>query len=188
MKVDLSRYTTGDFDRGAGAVREGVWLLVNAVLFQLCPLKLSGLKCFFLRLFGAKIGRGVSIKPRVRITFPWKLTVGDHVWLGEECWLLNLEHLTIGDHVCISQRVFLCAGNHDYTSPLFRLIVKPIQIDEGAWIGAGAFVGPGARIGSHAVLTAGSVAAGDLEPFGIYRGNPAVRVRQRELKLDPSES
>jgi putative colanic acid biosynthesis acetyltransferase WcaF len=179
VKVDLSRYSVGHFDRGAGAWWEALWLVVNLLLFQLCPLKLSALKCAVLRLFGAKIGRGVSIKPQVKITFPWKLTLGNHVWLGEECWLLNLEHITIGDNVCISQRAFLCTGNHNYKSPVFDLIVQPIQIEEGAWIGANALVGPGVKVGSHAVLTAGSVATDDLQPFGIYRGYPALLFKQR---------
>src|SRR5260221_9819084 len=130
VKVDLSRYSIAHFDRGANAGQEALWLLVNLLLFQLCPLKLSGLKCWALRLFGAKIGRGVDIKPKVKITFPWKLTLGDHVWLGEECWLLNLEQITIAGNVCISQRAFLCTGNHDYKSPVFDLTVKPIQIEQ----------------------------------------------------------
>jgi putative colanic acid biosynthesis acetyltransferase WcaF len=181
MKVDLSKFFSGDFDRGAGPVKEGFWVLVSLLLFRLCPHKLSGLKCAVLRVFGAKVGRGVVIKPRVTITFPWKLTLGDHVWLGEESWLLNLAPIVIESHVCISQRAFLCTGNHNYKSPEFDLIIKPIHVEQGAWIGAGAFAGPGIKIGSHAVLTAGSVATADLQSFGIYRGNPAVLVKQREI-------
>jgi putative colanic acid biosynthesis acetyltransferase WcaF len=180
--VDLSRYSPGNFSRGAGVLREGLWILTSLFLFRLCPLKLSALKCAVLRMFGAKVGQGVVIKPNVRITFPWKLTIGDHVWLGEECWLLNLAPISIGSHVCISQRVFLCSGNHNYKSPVFELIVKEISVENGAWIGAGAFVGPGVVVGSHAVLTAGSVAGKDLETYGIYQGNPAVIIRWRELK------
>jgi putative colanic acid biosynthesis acetyltransferase WcaF len=181
MNVDLSRFSPGDFDRGAGAFKEGLWILVSLFLFRLCPFKLSGLKCTVLRAFGAKIGRGVVIKPRVTITFPWKLTMGDHVWLGEECWLLNLAPIVIGSHACISQRAFLCTGNHDYKSPTFDLIVKPIRVESGAWIGAAAFVGPGVTVGSHAVLTAGLVATDDLQASGIYRGNPAVLAKKREI-------
>ncbi len=181
MNVDLSKFTTGDFDRGAGPFKEGLWILASHFLFRLCPLKLSGLKCAVLRAFGAKVGQGVVIKPRVTIMFPWKLTLGDHVWLGEECWLLNLAPITIESHVCISQRAFLCTGNHDYKSPAFDLITKPITVQQGAWIGAAAFVAPGVTVGNHAVLTAGSVAAGNLEPFGIYQGNPAAWVKQREI-------
>ena len=182
QQVDLSRFTTGQYERGAGPLKEAVWLLVSRLLFQLCPLKLSALKAAVLRWFGASVGRGVVIKPEVKITFPWKLTLGHHVWLGEECWLLNLAPVTIEDNVCISQRAFLCTGNHDYKSPTFDLITKPIRVEQGAWVGAGAFVGPGVSVGSHAVLAAGSVATKDLEPHGIYQGNPAVRVGERGIR------
>ena len=181
MKVDLSKFSTGAFDRGAGPLKEGLWILTSLFLFRLCPLKCSGLKCAVLRAFGAKVGRGVVIKPRVTITFPWKLMVGDHVWLGEECWLLNLAPIVIESHVCISQRSFLCTGNHNYKSPAFDLIVKPIHVEAGAWIGAGAFVSPGVTVGNHAVLAAGSIATKNLEPFGIYQGNPAVLIKQRQI-------
>jgi putative colanic acid biosynthesis acetyltransferase WcaF len=179
--VDLSRYTTGEFDRGAGKVKEGLWLIVNLVLFRLCPFSFSALKRVVLRSFGAKIGRNVTIKPQVKITFPWKLTVGDHVWLGEECWLLNLERISIGNNVSISQRAFLCAGSHNYKSITFDLIVKPVTVEDGCWIGAGAWIGPGVTVGTHAVLTAGSVAGNNLESYGIYRGNPAVMVKRRVI-------
>jgi putative colanic acid biosynthesis acetyltransferase WcaF len=179
LNVDLSSYSAARFDRGAGKLKEGAWRLVNLFLFQLCPIGFYALKRTVLRGFGAKIGRGVVIKPQVKITFPWKLAVGDHAWLGEECWLLNLEHIIIAGNTCISQRAFLCTGNHNYKSPTFDLTVKPIQIDDGAWIGAGAWVGPGVHVGSHAVLTAGSVATTDLKPFTINRGNPAFCIKQR---------
>jgi putative colanic acid biosynthesis acetyltransferase WcaF len=181
-QVDLSSFSTKGFDRGAGTLKESLWLFVSLILFQLCPLKLSALKAAVLRWFGASVGRGVVFKPGVKITFPWKLTVGDHVWLGEEAWLLNLAPITIGSHVCVSQRAFLCTGNHDYKSPTFDLITEPIRVEQGAWIGANVFVGPGVTIGSHAVLTAGSVAGKDVEPFAIYQGNPAERVRERVVR------
>jgi putative colanic acid biosynthesis acetyltransferase WcaF len=187
-QVDLSGYRAAGFDRGAGVLKESLWLIVSLVLFRLCPFSLSPLKRTVLRAFGAKVGRNVTIKPQVKITFPWKLTIGDHVWLGEECWLQNLERITIGSHVCISQRAFLCTGNHNYKSPTFDLIVKPIQVGDGAWLGAGCWVGPGVKIGNHAVLAAGSVATKDLEPFGIYQGNPAIFSRQRIILSEKTPS
>ena len=184
MNVDLSSYSPGRFDRGASRGRELVWLLVSLVLFRLCPLSLSPLKRVVLRIFGARIGCNVTIKPQVKITFPWKLEMGDHVWLGEECWLLNLERITIGNNVCISQRAFLCTGSHNYKSPSFDLIVKPITLEDGSWIGAGAWVGPGVTAGVQSILTAGSVTTKDLEPGGIYRGNPAVFLRPRIISSE----
>jgi putative colanic acid biosynthesis acetyltransferase WcaF len=181
LSINLSSYSVGSFDRGASKGREVLWLLVSLLLFRLCPLSLSPLKCSILRAFGAKIGRNVTIKPQVKITFPWKLVVGDHAWLGEECWLLNLERIVIGSHVCLSQRAFLCAGSHNYKSPTFDLIVKPIVLEDGCWLGAGSWVGPGVTAGSHSFLTAGSVATKNLAAGTIYQGNPAVPVKQRVI-------
>jgi putative colanic acid biosynthesis acetyltransferase WcaF len=181
-QVDLSRYSARNFSRGAGVIREALWIVTSLVLFRFCPFKFSALKCVVLKMFGAKVGQGVVIKPNVRITFPWKLSLGDHVWLGEECWLLNLAPVSIDSHVCVSQRAFLCTGSHDYKSPTFDLIIKGIHIEGGAWIGAGAWIGPGVRVGSHAVLAACSVAGKDLESFGIYQGNPAVLIRRRTIE------
>ena len=181
LPVDLSRYNLGQFDRGAGVLKEGLWLAVSLVLFRLCPFGFSALKCALLRAFGASIGKNVTIKPQVKITFPWKLTVGDHVWLGEECWLLNLESVVIGSNVCISQRAVICTGSHDYKRATFDLITRPIKLEDGVWIGAGCWVGPGVTIGAHSVLTVGSVATKNLAANGIYRGNPAALEKQRVI-------
>jgi len=181
-QTDLSRFSNPGFDRGASRFKEALWVLVRCLFFAPALPWPSALRVFLLRRFGAKIGQGVVIRSQVNITFPWKLALGDHVWLGEECWLLNLAPITIASHVCLSQRAFLCTGNHDYTAPTFDLITRPILIEAGAWIGATAFVGPGITVGSHAVLTAGSVATRNLKPFGIYRGNPAEWVKDRQIE------
>lgn len=132
-------------------------------------------------MFGAEIGRKVVIKPRVNIKYPWNLEVGDHSWIGEKAWIDSLGKVCIGDHVCISQGAILICGNHNYKRPSFDLMVGEITIENGAWVGAGAIVGPGTVMESHAVLTAGSVAGGQLEPHKIYRGNPAVFQRERNM-------
>jgi putative colanic acid biosynthesis acetyltransferase WcaF len=180
-QVNLANYSPAGFDRGAGVFRELLWVVASFLLFRLCPFKFSLLKCAVLRSFGARVGNGVVLKPNLRITFPWKLTLGNHVWLGEECWILNLAPVTIGDHVCISQRAFLCTGNHNYKSPSFDLITKPIRVERGAWIGANAFVGPGVTVGTHAVASAGSVVTKDVPAYGIVQGNPAVWVKNRVI-------
>lgn len=141
----------------------------------------SGLKVFLLRIFGAKVGKGVVIKPNVNIKYPWLLEIGDHTWIGERAWIDNLAPVKIGKNCCISQGAMLLCGNHNYKKPTFDLIVKPITLEDGAWVGALSVVCPGVTIKSHAILTVQSVAAETLEPFALYKGNPAVRIRERVI-------
>lgn len=150
-----------------------VWYLVKIAFFLSAFPFPSLLKVGLLRLFGATVGDGVVIKPRVNIHIPWKLRVGNHVWLGEEAFVLNFEEVSIGSNTCISQRAFLCAGNHDFRDPGMCYRNAPIMVGEGAWVGAQVFVGPGVIIGNDAVVCAGAVLVHNAEPGRIYAGNPA---------------
>lgn len=181
IKVALDRYDNAEYFPGAGTLKRALWYWVNALVFASWWLPHSRLKCALLRLFGAKVGVGVVIKPRVNIKYPWHVELGDHVWIGEGAWLDSLGPIRIGSHVCISQGAYLCTGNHDYKDPAFGLIVEGITLDDGAWVGAKAVVCPGTSIGSNAVLTVASVGHGALTENGIYRGNPAKWVRARTL-------
>ncbi|NIS67256.1 MAG: colanic acid biosynthesis acetyltransferase WcaF, partial [Gemmatimonadales bacterium] len=120
----------------------------------------------------------------VRVKFPWRLMIADHVWIGEGVWIDNLATVTIRDHCCISQGAYLCTGSHDWESATFNLITKPIEIHEYAWVGAQAVVGPGVVINEGAVLGLGSVATQDLESWQIYQGVPAQPVRPRRREID----
>ena len=142
---------------------------------------MGGGKILLLRLFGAKIGKGLVIKNNVTIKFPWKLIIGDNVWLGENCWIDNLDYVTIGNNVCISQGALLITGNHDYTKVDFPYRNAPIIIEDGAWIGAKSVVAPGVTIKSHSILTLGTICIKDTEPYAIYQGNPAVKIKTREI-------
>lgn len=135
-----------------------------------------------LKAFGAKIGTGVIIKPKVRIKFPWRLEIGDHSWIGEDAWIDNLALVKIGSNACISQGAYLCTGSHDWSSPTFDLIVKPITIADGAWVAAKSTVGPGVTVGEGAVLGLGSTTSKDLDPWSIYSGAPAEFLKKRVLK------
>src|SRR6516162_6346266 len=121
-------------DRGRPIWFVAFWYMVKCLLFLSHWPFPSRLKCVLLRSFGARIGKGVLIKPRVNIHFPWKLTVGDFTWIGEEVFILNFEPVCIGAHCCISQRAFLCTGNHDYRQEHMPYRNAPITIEDGAWI------------------------------------------------------
>lgn len=180
LATDLSRYNNSSYRPGPNW-KIVAWFLVNPIfLNSYLPIPVS-VKRLILRVFGAKIGEGVMIKPRINIKYPWLLSVGNHVWIGEQVWIDNLVNVVIGDNACLSQGAMLLTGNHDYSSSTFDLKTAPITIEEGVWIGAKAVVCPGVKCHSHAVLTVGSVAVKDLEAYNIYQGNPAQWVRERNI-------
>lgn len=182
--VDLSQYDNGWFKIGAGRLKATAWFLVNAWLMQGRWNPSSGLKVLLLRMFGARMGKGVVIKPSVNIKYPWNLDVGDYTWIGENVWIDNLVKVRIGSNVCISQGAMLLCGNHNYKKTAFDLMVGTISIENGAWIGAQCVVCPGVTVASHSVLTVGSVATKDCKEFCIYQGNPAVKIKDRKIKQD----
>jgi putative colanic acid biosynthesis acetyltransferase WcaF len=176
--MDLSRYDNSDFDRGAPKWKEALWMLARGVFFQTSVPWPAKLRAAILWAFGARVGSCVTIRANVNISFPWRLTIGDHVWIGEDAGLLSLADITIESNVCISQRAYLCTGSHDYQREDFKLVTRPIVIRAGSWIAAAAFIAPGVEIGEGAVVAAGSVVIKDVPPRTLVRGNPAEAVRE----------
>jgi putative colanic acid biosynthesis acetyltransferase WcaF len=182
MNADLGAFQNADYSPGAGLVKRTLWYCTNAILFDSWLMPLYPVKATILRWFGARVGRGSVIKPRVNIKYPWRLRLGDNVWIGEGAWIDNLADVGIGDNACLSQGCLLLTGNHDYKDPRFTLFVNGITIEECVWVGARSTVCPGVRMGRNSVLTVGSVLQVDTEPNGVYSGMPAVLVRQRRLR------
>ncbi|WP_200270378.1 DapH/DapD/GlmU-related protein [Luteolibacter pohnpeiensis] len=147
------------------------------------PLPWPGtLKVKILRMFGAKIGVGFKIQPRVAIHFPWKFEVGDHCWLGQRCEILNFEPVVFEDQVALAHDVYIATGNHDYTDHTMPYMNKPTRICRGSWVATRVFIGPGVEIGEHSVLGAGSVVTKSVPPWSIVSGNPGQVIKQRKLK------
>lgn len=170
--MKLEGYRAG-LDRGAPAWKEASWIAAKA-LFFLAPVPLpSALRARVLRLFGARIGRACVIRSGVDITFPWRLVLGDFVWLGEGVRILTLASVEIGSNSCISQEAYLCTGSHNHRSESFDLVTRPIVIGPECWVGARAFVGPGTTVGSRSVLAACAVVVRDLPEGSLVGGNPA---------------
>jgi putative colanic acid biosynthesis acetyltransferase WcaF len=181
-RVQLDSYNNSWYNPGAGFFKRILWYVVNA-LFFINPLNPSStIKIFLLRLFGAKLGKCVVLKPAVNIKYPWLLRIGNFVWIGENVWIDNLALVTIGDHSTISQGAMLLTGSHNYKKTTFDLIIGEIILEEGVWIGARAVVCPSVTCEFHSVLAAGSVAISNLEPYTIYQGNPAVAKRTRLME------
>lgn len=170
-----------EFDRGASRVFEGLWLLIGLPLVSSAIIGSCWRKAL-LRAFGASIGKSVVLKQRIIVKFPWRLSIGNYSWIGEGVWIDNLAFVEIGSNVCISQGAYLCTGNHDYRSQAFDLFVRPISIEDHAWVGAFAKLSPGTRIAKGAILTLGSVSQGHLVEWTVYQGVPGMPVRKRSIE------
>ena len=181
--MQLNLYSNKEFNRGRSVLIETLWL-ISQWLFISSWIPGSLHRVLFLKLFGAKIGENVVIKPGLRVKFPWRLSIGNNVWIGESCWLDNLDNITVGNHCCVSQGVYICTGNHDWTSPQFALLHAPVILEDQSWLGAMSVVAPGVRVGEGAILTMGSVAVKDLAAWEIYSGNPAQAIRKRVINRD----
>ena len=180
-QTDLSKYKNDWYHPGASKIKIAFWYITNA-LFLINPLNpFSKLKVFLLRLFGAKIGKGVVIKQSVNIKYPWLLSIGDYTWVGERVWIDNLAQVNIGKNCCLSQGAMLLCGNHNYKKETFDLITGTITIEDGAWVGALSIVCPGVTLKTHSILSVSSVATETLEAYTMYKGNPAQKIRQRVI-------
>lgn len=181
MYQDLSRFSMPADFRGKPGWYVQLWWLVQALFFQPSPQILYGWRRFLLRAFGAKIGKGVIIRPSAQITYPWKLTIGDYSWIGDDVVLYTLGEITIGKNAVVSQRSYLCTGSHDFSKETFDIFSKPIIIHDECWLATDVFIGPGVTISKGIVIGARSSVYKDITgDAGIYKGNPARRMSDRE--------
>lgn len=158
------------------------WLFISILIFENGIPFPSRFKIWILNLFGSNVSKNVVIKPNVKIKYPSLLEIGENSWIGEHVWIDNLGYVKIGCNCCISQGAYLLTGNHNYKKTTFDLIVKNIEIKNGAWVGAKAVVCPGVTINEHAVLAVGSIANNDLQKNCIYQGNPATLRKIRVIE------
>jgi putative colanic acid biosynthesis acetyltransferase WcaF len=178
---DLDSFKLPKNFRGKNPFFVQLWWIVQAIFFKNSPQVFYGWRRFLLRLFGAKIGKKVIIRPTVRTTYPWKLTIGDYSWIGDDVVLYTLGSIDIGKNVVVSQKSYICTGAHDYSQEDFPIYQKPIHISDQAWIATDVFVAPGVTIGKGTVVGARSSVFKSLPENGVYMGSPAKFVRKRKL-------
>lgn len=168
VERSLAGFRGDGYDKGRSLPVQALWFATLNLVFVKwwCP---SRLRVLLLRAFGAEVGTGVLIRHRARVHWPWKLRIGDHAWIGEDVWMMNLEPLTVGANTCLSQGARLICGSHDRHSPTFEFDNGPIAIGDGVWVAAGCTVLRGAVIGDGAVLGAGTVVSGTVEPYALVR-------------------
>jgi putative colanic acid biosynthesis acetyltransferase WcaF len=181
VRNDLFDKTLG-LDRGRPRWIELLWYICKVTFFLSALPWPSSLKRSILLAFGAEIGQGFVIRPRVNIHFPWKLRIGDHCWVGERTEILNLEEVILRDHVALAHDVYLAAAGHDISSPTLAYQNRRIVVKEGTWIASRVFVNPGVTIGAGAVVVAGTVVTKDVPDDCIVGGNPAKEIRRRQIK------
>lgn len=158
-----------------------VWRFINKFIFPL-TFRLNIVRCVFLRIFGAKVGRDVVVSSNCHIEFPGMLTVGNNSSIGQGVYILCLDRVTIGANVCISNNVAILTGSHDLSSPSFSLYTKPITLHDGAWLSYGATLLPGVTMGQGSVAGAKALVYRDVGPWEVVSGNPAKKIGIREIK------
>jgi putative colanic acid biosynthesis acetyltransferase WcaF len=182
MKEDYQKLNTfsvpPNFRGRSGAIVQ-LWWIVEALLFNPSPQILYGWRRFLLRLFGARVGKGVIIRPSVKTTYPWKLSIGDYSWIGDNVVLYSLGEINIGSNAVVSQKSYLCTGSHDFEKKEFDIFAKKINIEDEVWVASDVFIGPGVTIGRGAVVGARSSVFKVLEGGYVYAGSPVRKIKKR---------
>ena len=171
---DLSLFTLERNFRGRSAILVQLWWIVQSTMFGCSPQFMYGWRRLLLRLFGAEIGSNVLVRPSARVTYPWKLKIGNHSWIGDNVELYTLGPITIGNNAVVSQGSYLCTGTHDHLDLTFKIEALPIVVEDEAWIAAQVFITPGIRIGRGAVIGARSLVLADVPDGAIAMGHPAT--------------
>jgi len=157
-----------------------LWQITYILFFRYSPRLIYPWRIFLLRIFGAKIGKNVKIFPSVLITYPWNLEVQESTVIAWGVKIYNLGFIKIGKNTIISQYAHLCAGDHDYKDPRFKLLMPPITIGDGVWIASEAFIGPRVIIENKAVIGARAVVVRNVPESAVFAGNPAKMIKMRD--------
>ncbi len=179
--VDLRTYDLSNFKRGRSTWVVILWWLVQAIAFPLSLHNLNNFRCFLLRLFGAKIGKGVVIRPTARFTYPWKVEIGDYSWVGDDVVFYSVDRILVGSHCVISQKSYLCTGSHDIKDSSFTLITAPIIIGNGVWVATDCFIAAGINIGSNSVIGARSSVMKSIPARKVAWGSPCIAHYSRTI-------
>ncbi|NQY88108.1 MAG: putative colanic acid biosynthesis acetyltransferase [Colwellia sp.] len=156
------------------------WNVIYFILIRYTPKNLNLWRIGLYKLFGAKIHKKVTIYPKAKVWIPWNLVMEEGSCIANDTVIYNQGMVYIRKHALISQAAHICTGTHNYETQCFDLVIKAIEIGEHSWVAAEAFVGPGVKVGEGAVLGARAVAFKELEAWGVYTGNPAIKVKIRK--------
>ena len=176
---DLKKFKVTKGFRGRSKVIVQLWWIVENTFFAMSPQFLYGWRRFLLRLFGAQVGRGVLIRSTAKFTYPWKVSIGDYSWIGEQTVFYSLDEIRIGTHVAIAHGVYFNTGLHDYTKKEFTILSKKIIIEDECWITNDVYLAPGIIIEKGSVIGARSSVYKNMPKGWICYGNPAKPIKKR---------
>lgn len=179
MRQKLYKFKLPENFRGRNSFTVQLWWVVQGTLFRLSPQFMYGWRRFLLRLFGAKIGKKVIVRPTVKITYPWKVKIGDFSWVGDEVTLYSLGEIEIGENTVISQKSYICTGSHDYLKEDFPIYAKKIIIEDECWLATDVFVAPGIVIKKKSIIGARSSVYNNIPQNKVCVGNPAKVIKAR---------
>ncbi len=142
-----------------------------------------------LRLFGAQIGSGTSIKGSLFFDNVYQdqssvgdfsnLVIGDNCYIGDSVYVDLASQVMLGESVVVSGRVSIIThrdcGRSCYLSKRFPRQCAPVKIQDGAWIGFDAVLMHGITIGNNAVVASRTLQFVDVEAETVYKGTPGQK-------------
>lgn len=176
---DLKNFTVPVTFRGKSKIIVQLWWIIQSTLFAWSPQFFYGWRRFLLRLFGAKIGKGVLLRPSVKVTYPWNIEIGDYSWIGEDNILYSLGKITIGSNVALAHKVYINTGGHKYKKVSFDIFAQPVVIEDECWLTNDVYVAPGVTIGKGSIIAARSSVLKDIPAGKVCVGTPARPIKDR---------
>lgn len=178
---NLNNFKVPQDFRGKSVFVVQLWWICSKIFINGSPQFMYGFRRLILRLFGAKIGKGVLIRPSVEITYPWKINIGNYSWIGDNVVLYSLGNIYIGSNSVVSQKSYLCSADHDMNSYSFEIRSFDIKIGDKVWVASDCFVGPGVSIGNGCVIGARSTVFENQPEMYLCYGYPCKPQRLREF-------
>ncbi|WP_150116889.1 putative colanic acid biosynthesis acetyltransferase [Priestia megaterium] len=177
--IKLSNYKQDKYNRGRNGIYILLWWVVQGTLFRFSLHNAYNWRAKLLRLFGSDIGKDTKIRASSKFHYPWKVSIGDYSWIGDNVQFYSLDKIYVGSNCVVSQKSYLCTGSHNIKDPHFGLITKPVVIKDGAWIASDVFIYPGVTINEMAVVAARSTVIKDIPANEVHAGSPAKYVKKR---------
>ena len=159
---------------------------LSAIVFSLPRHQLFNIiKSNYIRVQGAKVGKGVTFYPGIKINPAINLSIGNYVDLAWGVIITTKGGVEIGDRALIGYRTQIISANHvipENKGSIFGAghIAKKVIIKKDVWIGANCIITSGVTIGEGSVVAAGSVVTKDVTPFTIVGGVPAKIIKERK--------